>query len=258
MKLITWNVNGLRAVDQKGALSALIEEHDPELLCLQETKAHPAQLEPQWTRPEGRYAYFSSAERPGYSGVVTYSKVPADEIQFGLGDPLFDIEGRYIITEFDAFTLFNVYFPNGSSSPERHQYKQRFLYHFKDHIQQLIKEGRKVVVVGDYNVAPTELDVHDPVNLSHVSGFLPEERKWFQEFFGVGMVDVFRHFYPDLPQKYTWWSYRDRARVTNRGWRIDFICVSENLLESVESCQILDEHEGSDHCPVLATFKESI
>ena len=256
MKLITWNVNGLRAVDTKGSLTALLDEHDPEILCLQETKAHPSQLDEKWTRPEGRWAYFSSAERAGYSGVVTYSKTPADEILFGLGEPLFDCEGRYIVTEFEQFTLYNIYFPNGSSSPERHHYKQRFLYHLNDHLKALLAEGRKIVVVGDYNVAPDEIDVHDPVNLSHVSGFLPEERQWFKDFLALGMVDVFRHFYPDLPHKYTWWSYRDRARVVNKGWRIDLICVSVNLLDEVQSIEILDALEGSDHCPVMAQFKE--
>jgi exodeoxyribonuclease-3 len=254
MKLITWNVNGLRAVEAKGGLAELVLLEDPDILCLQETKAHPAQLEEKWVRPQGRWAYFSSAERAGYSGVVTYSKTPADEVQFGLGVPEFDVEGRYIITEFEEFTLYNIYFPNGSSSPERHQFKQRFLKHLSEHLKPLIAEGRKIVVVGDYNVAPSEIDVYDPVGLSHVSGFLPEERQWFQNFLALGMVDVFRSFYPDLTQKYTWWSYRDKARSLNRGWRIDLVCVTQNLLSKVKSIQILDEHMGSDHCPVKVEF----
>lgn len=254
MRLITWNVNGIRSVGNKG-FHDFIKQYNPDLLCLQETKAHPEQLEEVLLKPEGMRGYWSSAQRKGYSGVVTFAKQAVDAVTYGIGIERFDSEGRFVITEHEDFTLFNIYFPNGSRDLERHQFKQDFLKILNEKLQEKLVLGEKIVVVGDYNVAYLDHDVFDAKYLSDVSGFLPEERKWFTEFLGIGFVDVFRKFFPEEKESYTWWSYREGAREKNRGWRIDHICVSQNFLGRVTDVQILKQQHGSDHCPVLMEFK---
>ena len=249
MKIISWNVNGIRACAKKGFLE-FIEREDPDILCIQETKAHPEQLDENLLHPLGRVGYFSSAERRGYSGTATFLKKKPDDIYHGISIKKFDSEGRFVVTEQDGFTLYNVYFPNGASREERHLYKQEFLEKFRRHLKKKVDKGEKVIVVGDYNVAHKEIDVFDPKRLSKVSGFLPEEREWYDKFLSTGFIDTFRHFYPDEEDKYTWWSYRENARIANRGWRIDHICLTENLLKSAKDVVILDQQEGSDHCPI--------
>ena len=251
MKLITWNVNGIRACQKKGFLE-FFEREKPDILCLQETKAHTEQLDEVLINPMSYDSYWSSAStRRGYSGVVTYTNHPAENVQHGIGIKKFDDEGRFIVTEVNDILLYNVYFPNGSAREERHHFKQEFLKKFLRHLMKQLASGKKVIVVGDYNVAHLEIDVHDPVRLSKVSGFLPEEREWFSQFLDAGFVDAFRHFHPDEKDRYSWWSYREMARVANRGWRIDYICVSQNLVPHLKSADILDQQEGSDHCPVV-------
>ena len=254
MKLITWNVNGIRACQKKGFLD-FFEKEKPDLLCLQETKAHVEQLDQELINPMSYDSYWSSAStRKGYSGTVTYSKLPVDRVRYGIGIKKFDDEGRFVVTEFGDLILYNVYFPNGSAREERHLFKQEFLRKFLRHLMKQIAMGKKVIVVGDYNVAHKAIDVHDPVRLSKVSGFLPEEQAWFSRFFEAGFIDTFRLFHPDEPDRYSWWSYRELARTNNRGWRIDYICVSENLKSSLKTCDIWDQQEGSDHCPVVLEF----
>lgn len=254
MKIITWNVNGIRACAKKG-FEQFLKKEDPEILCLQETKAHPAQLDEELINPLGRHSYWSSAFRKGYSGTVTYSKECVSDVAHGMGIRKFDKEGRFVVTSHKDFDLYNVYFPNGSSSEERHHYKMNFLKKFTRHLEREIQRGKEIVLVGDYNVAHLEVDVHDPVGLSQVSGFLPEERDWFDDFFKIGFTDVYRHFHPKVEGKYTWWSYREGAREKNKGWRIDYICVTAGLLDKVKSVDILDKQMGSDHCPVVMEFK---
>ncbi len=255
MKIISWNVNGIRAAHKKGFLDFIAREK-PDLLCLQETKAHKDQLEPILCNPSPDYAsYWSSAQRKGYSGVVTYTKNEPLKVEYGIGVEKFDSEGRFVITHFNEFVLYNVYFPNGASGPERHAFKQEFLKIFGQHLADQVKQGKKVILVGDYNIAHKEIDVYDPVRLSKVSGFLPEERVWMDGFLKSGFVDTFRHKYPDQKDKYSWWSYQELARPANRGWRIDYICVSENLKASIADAHIMDEQEGSDHCPVTLFLK---
>ena len=162
----------------------------------------------------------------------------------------YDSEGRIVITEHPHFDLYNIYFPNGGSGETRHLFKQQFLKDLNVHLQKRMQEGRKIVLVGDYNVAPTEIDVYDPVRLSKESGFLPEEREWFQSFLKLGFVDTFRHLHADEKDRYSWWSYRELARISNRGWRIDFVCITKDLLPHLKSAEIHDAQEGSDHCPV--------
>ncbi len=249
MKIISWNVNGIRACARKGFLD-FFRQQDPDILCLQETKAHPEQLEEELISPLGRISHWSSAQRRGYSGIASYFREAPLGVSQGIGEPRFDSEGRFVISKHKKFTLYNVYFPNGSAREERHQFKQEFLDIFTRHLQEKIAQGEELIVLGDYNVAYMEIDVFDPQRLSKVSGFLPEEREWFRRFLDVGFVDSFRHFYPNEPHRYTWWSYREMARQGNRGWRIDHICVTPGLVPHLKSVEIMDWQEGSDHCPV--------
>jgi exodeoxyribonuclease-3 len=249
MKIITWNVNGMRAVLQKG-LHDFWRSEAPDFFCLQETKCHPDQFEnddlvlPGWT------GFWSSARRAGYSGTATFCKQVPAEVHHGFGIGKFDTEGRMVVTKTSDFWLFNVYFPNGGSSPERHAYKQEFLHRFGAYLHRLVQRGEKVIVVGDYNVAYLDADVYDPKGLAQESGFRPEERAWMANFLEGGFIDCYRYFYPDESERYTWWAYYENARVSNRGWRIDHICVSRNLESRLKSVAILDQQQGSDHCPV--------
>lgn len=254
MKIVSWNVNGIRACSKKGFIE-FIKREDPDILCIQETKAHPDQLEEDLIHPLGRVGYFSSAEKKGYSGTATFLKQQPEDVYFGIRIKKFDTEGRFVVTEQKGFKLYNVYFPNGASKEERHDYKMDFLKKFTKHLKAKIDNGEKLIVVGDYNVAYLEHDVFDPIRLSKSSGFLPEERAWFQDFLSVGFVDTFRHLHPNQKDIYTWWSYRENARMANRGWRIDHICVTHNLIEHVKTVKIMDDQTGSDHCPIAMELK---
>lgn len=249
MKIITWNVNGIRSALQKG-FHGFWEKQNPDILCLQETKAHPDQLGEDVCL-KGWTGYWSSAQRAGYSGTATFTKKEPGTISYGIDIPKFDAEGRFVVTEFKDFALYNVYFPNGGARDERHQFKQEFLKRFTHHLVRKIQSGREVIVLGDYNVAYLDHDVYDPKECGTISGFLPEEREWMRAFLDQGFTDSFRHFHPDEKERYTWWSYQQNGRMSNRGWRIDHICVSPGLKKKLKSCQILDDQEGSDHCPVV-------
>ncbi|MFN8790148.1 MAG: exodeoxyribonuclease III [Bdellovibrionales bacterium] len=251
MKIITWNVNGIRACAKKG-LQDFVNSEKPDILCLQETKAHLEQVEPSFQKLNFTHSYWSSAQRKGYSGVATFCQVEPAAVKDGWGQLEYTSEGRILWTQHKNFDLYNIYFPNGGSGDVRHQFKQIFLKDLNQHLKTQLAAGKNIIVVGDYNVAHTEIDVHDPVRLSTESGFLPEERAWFGEFLKLGFVDTFRHFHPTAKSRYSWWSYRELARVSNRGWRIDYICVSESLKPHLKSAEILDQIEGSDHCPVVA------
>ncbi|MDZ4660297.1 MAG: exodeoxyribonuclease III [Pseudomonadota bacterium] len=253
MKLITWNVNGIRAWHKKGMLK-VIEKEAPDVLCLQETKAHKDQVGNELIEPFQMKSFWSSAVRKGYSGVATFTKLNHPS-HAGIGIDKFDSEGRTVVTQFKDFKLYNVYFPNGGSGPERHQYKQEFLRAIAKKLKSDIEAGVDVVLVGDYNVAPEEIDVYDPIRLSTMSGFLPEEREWFKEFLSLGLVDTFRELNPKTLGVYTWWSMQERARPANRGWRIDHICVTKALFKKVKEVIIYQDQEGSDHCPVGITIE---
>lgn len=253
MKLISWNVNGIRAGYGKGLLE-FIEREDPDILCLQETKASPEQLTEAQTRPLGRVSHWSSASRKGYSGTATFLREDCSGVSRGIGIAA-DDEGRFVITDHGEFLLYNIYFPNGSSKAERQQFKMEFLGRLNEHLRTKLNEGREIIVVGDYNVARDEMDVYDPAGLVTESGFLPEERKWFSEFLNLGFVDVWREMNPYEKNRYTWWDQRTMARLSNKGWRIDYICVSEALAEKVTDAGIWDEQQGSDHCPVYVEME---
>lgn len=250
MKIITWNVNGIRSIVQKGFYD-FIERENPDILCLQETKAHPDQLEDALSAPLGWRTSWSAAQRAGYSGTATFSREAPEKVEYGFGIPKFDAEGRMVVSTFKNFTLYNCYFPNGGARQERHDFKQEFLKRFAQHLHKRVRAGENIIVVGDYNVAYLDIDVHNPKALAKESGFLPEERKWMVGFLEGGFIDGFRYFHPDEAHRYTWWAYFNKDRMGNRGWRIDHMCVSRGLEKKLKSVQILDAQEGSDHCPVV-------
>lgn len=247
-KIISWNVNGIRAAESKG-LYKWMREEQPDILCLQETKAYPEVLTKKFLEPVGYISNFASAEKKGYSGVVTYSKIAPIRVDF-LGIEEFDSEGRYIETEFEDFILINTYFPNSQKEGKRIDYKLRFNNAVLDRMNLLKEQGKKLILCGDYNVAHKEIDLTNPKTNTKNPGFLPEEREWMDNFIAAGYIDVFRFFDPS-PGKYTWWSYRFSARERNIGWRIDYFAITEDLLDFAENCEILDQVMGSDHCPIL-------
>jgi exodeoxyribonuclease-3 len=253
LRLISWNVNGIRASYKKGLLDWFKKEN-PDMLCLQETKAHPDQLVDELKNVEGYDSYFSSAEKKGYSGVVIYTKHKPLNVQHGIGIKKFDSEGRFIITEFEEFILFNIYFPNGKASLNRLQYKMDFYDLFLKHCKKLLKKGKKIVVCGDVNTAHKEIDLARPKENSKTSGFLPEEREWIDKFLTTGFIDTFRMFNQE-PENYTWWDMVTRARDRNVGWRIDYFYASENLKNNIKSASILSSVMGSDHCPIELQLK---
>ena len=254
MRIISWNVNGIRDIYKKN-LIPFIERAKADILCLQETKAHRDQVEDEVKNLGYTYDYWSSAVKKGYSGVATFCRKEPAAVKTGIGIPDYEREGRIMISEHPHFLLYNIYFPNGGSGDERHKFKQEFLKNLLEHLQLQLKSGKEIVVVGDYNIAHTSMDVYDPVRLSKESGFLPEERAWMDAFFDLGFVDTFRHFNKDLGHRYSWWSYRELARAANRGWRIDYISVSKGLVKYLERADVWDKVEGSDHCPVVVDLK---
>lgn len=251
LKLLSWNVNGIRAAEKKG-FSQWLATCDADIVMLQETKASPEQLPDALCRPDGFHAEWCAAEKKGYSGVVTYSRVPAVASR-GLSDATFDSEGRVLISVFPEFTLFNIYFPSGSSGPARVAFKLAFYRRFLEIIRGYIERGERVVVAGDVNTAYAEIDLARPRENRMTSGFMPEERAALGELFAAGLVDTFRHVRP-AEAKYSWWSQRTPARASNIGWRLDYFFISSNLLPYVVDADIHTDVLGSDHCPVSLTL----
>ncbi|MBN2087881.1 exodeoxyribonuclease III [Candidatus Peregrinibacteria bacterium] len=253
MKLLSWNVNGIRAVERKGFLDWL-EHIQPDVLCLQETKAHPEQLSKALLEPEGYFSYFhSSSLKKGYSGVVTYSRKEPKNVEYGLLGEKFDAEGRVVMTEFDKFVLFNVYFPNGKASSERLNYKLEFYDAFLKKIDSFKEKGIKVIFCGDVNTAHKEIDLSHPKNNEKTSGFLPIERKWIDRVIEHGYLDSLREFHKE-PEIYTWWDMKTRARERNIGWRIDYFFVQKELRKHMTDAFIMPDVMGSDHCPLGITL----
>ena len=251
LKLISWNVNGYRAAMKKDFLSS-IKHLDADIVGLQETKLQEDQLTRAMKHIDGYEAAFSfSALKKGYSGVAAYSRLTPKAVRHGIGIPMFDDEGRILELAFDAFTFFNVYFPNGQMSDERLQYKLDFYQAFFDYAETLRKKGKSLVITGDFNTAHNEIDLKNPGPNAKRSGFLPIEREWLDRIIDMGYVDTFRTLYPDTV-KYSWWSYRFNARKNNAGWRIDYFFVSKDIIEKgwVRDAFIDNDILGSDHCPV--------
>lgn len=252
-RFISWNVNGLRAIEKKGFLDFLALSK-ADIVAVQETKSQPEQLSNALVHPEGYRAYFASAQRKGYSGVACYCKQEPLNVTQGLGIAEFDAEGRTLILEYPEFYFLNIYFPNGGQGEERIQFKLRFYEAFLQKSQSLFATSKTVIACGDVNTAHTELDLARPKQNEEVTGFLPEERAWLDRFFTQGYVDAFRLFEP-AGGHYTWWDYKTRARVRNVGWRIDYFMVDKPSAGKVKSAGILSDVLGSDHCPIDLTME---
>ncbi|NLB41421.1 MAG: exodeoxyribonuclease III [Clostridiales bacterium] len=249
MKLYSWNVNGIRAVQKKGFVDWVLKE-SPDILCLQETKAHFSQLDEELTQIDGYESYWNAPARKGYSGVATYTKEKPLSVQYGIGVDRIDEEGRIIVTEYPSFTLLNIYFPNGQKDQDRLDYKLDFYDEVLEYCNELVTDGKKVIICGDFNTAHHPIDLTNPKANEKYSGFLPIERESLSKWIDCGFVDSFRHFYPETV-KYSWWSYRMQARPKNVGWRIDYFLVSGNMIDDVKDAEIRNDVMGSDHCPVV-------
>lgn len=248
LRIVSWNVNGLRAIHRKGFLKWMAEDN-PDILCLQETKVAYDDLPKSLKRINGYYPYFCEAEKKGYSGVAIYSKIKPKKVEYGMGIPKFDREGRILSADYDKFVLMNIYFPNGKMSAERLEYKLEFYDALLDHANKLKDEGRNVVICGDLNTAHKEIDIARPKANEKTSGFLPVERAWIDKFLNEGYLDTLRMFNRE-PGQYTWWSYRTKARERNVGWRLDYFFINEEFKHNISSAGILKDVMGSDHCPV--------
>lgn len=271
MNIISWNVNGLRAVEKKGFL-AWLATCNADVVCIQETKANPSQLSNELLSPSygenafseengglfdnspKYFSFFSSAKKPGYSGTAIYSKKKPDSVE-NLGDERFDDEGRVSIAKFGKIAVISAYFPNSQEAGARLDYKLAFNDAILKKCNSLVSEGYNVVLGGDYNVAHTPIDLANPATNEKNPGYLPEEREWFTNFLAAGYVDTFRMFNKE-PKQYTWWSYRFHAREKNIGWRIDYWCVHKNYESKVISSTILSNVTGSDHCPIQIQIQE--
>ena len=254
MKLISWNVNGIRAWSKKGCLDWFLNT-SPDILCFQETKAHPEQLDEGLRNPAGYYSYFDHSKmRKGYSGVAVFSKIKPEKVEYGFGVPALDQEGRMLSLHFKDFVLLNGYFPNGGEDPARLKYKLEFYDCFLKFIEKLRKQGKSVIFCGDINTAHNEIDLARPKENSKHTGFLPIERAWLDLVVSKGYLDTFRHLHPEKVQ-YSWWDMKTFARDRNVGWRLDYFFISPGLLPRLKKAEILDSVLGSDHCPVALELK---
>lgn len=253
--IISWNVNGLRAVHRKGNWEQVLHMK-PDILCLQETKSLPEQLPAELSSPDGYHSYFHfPTQKKGYSGVAIYSKEEPLKVSRDIGIEKMDKEGRLIMAEYKDFTLINIYFPNGGGAPERFRYKLDFYDYFLEFINKLHMKQPNIIFCGDVNVAHKPIDLARPKeNETHV-GFLPIERAWMDKLISKDWTDIFRHFYPDKTEAYTYWDMKTYARERNVGWRIDYFFSSPETLEKIKSIEILDNILGSDHCPIKLTLK---
>jgi len=250
MKLISWNVNGIRAVARKGLFDWWIAEK-PDFFCIQETKATEDQVPPEAKNIKGYSHYFNwPTEKKGYSGVAIYSKHKPEEVSFGMDTPAFDTEGRLMALHFKGLSVINIYFPNGGGGPERLRYKLDFYDAFLHFIQELRKKGQKVIFCGDINTAHEEIDLARPKENEKNTGFLPEERAWLDQVASNGYIDTFRFLHPGKKDIYSYWDMKTAARERNVGWRIDYVYISPDLQKDLKKAFVLDAVIGSDHCPV--------
>ena len=255
MRIISYNVNGIRSAINKGFTDWL--QTDPaDIICLQETKAVKENIDYKKIEELGYQNHWFSAQKKGYSGVAVFSKIKPDYIEFGNKIEQSDFEGRVIRADFGKITLINAYFPSGTSGDERQAYKYKWLNEFFDYLQDLRKTRPQLIVTGDYNIAHKEIDIHDPKGNKNSSGFLPEERKWMDKFIDYGWIDTFRQLNPAETGAYSWWSQRfPTVRLQNKGWRIDYICTTENLKAKLLAAKIFPQIKHSDHCPVYVEIK---
>jgi len=250
MKIISWNVNGIRACYKKGSFTEILKQN-PDILCLQETKAHPDQLPDEVRSPKGYLSFFDhSKTRRGYSGVAIYSKVKPEKVVEGMGIKEMDQEGRLLTAYFKDFILINIYFPNGGGAPERHVYKLAFYDAFLKFVEKLRKIQPHIIFCGDINAAHTEIDLARPKENEDHIGFLPVERAWIDQVVLKGYTDVFRSLNPEKKDAYTYWDMKTFARDRNVGWRIDYFFASSEAMKNIKDIKILDTVFGSDHCPI--------
>ena len=254
MKIISYNVNGIRSAISKD-LGPWISSVNPDVICLQETKAQPDQIDNVYFRELGYYLYPFSAEKKGYSGVALLSKSEPDSVHYGMNDTRYDKEGRVLRADFGDISIINVYFPSGTTGDIRQDFKMEFLSDFHRFLNSLRKERQNLVISGDFNICRLWIDIHNPKANLKTSGFLPEEREWFQEFIDDGYIDSFREFNPE-PHHYSWWSFRANSRAKNKGWRIDYNIVTDNLKDRLVNAGIMPEVNHSDHCPVWLELKD--
>jgi len=253
MKIISYNVNGIRAAITKGFIEWL-QQANPDVICLQEIKASEDQVPVAEIEKAGYpYQYYYPATKKGYSGVAILSKIKPNNVVFGTGIAHMDFEGRTLRADFDAFSVMSLYLPSGTNI-DRLDHKFMFMDDFQNYITTLKKEIPNLVICGDYNICHKAIDIHDPIRNAKVSGFLPEERAWLDTFMKNGFIDSFRHF-NNQPDQYSWWSYRAGSRGNNKGWRIDYCLVSETLKDKLKRAVILQEAKHSDHCPVLVEIE---
>ncbi|MFA6386631.1 MAG: exodeoxyribonuclease III [Candidatus Paceibacterota bacterium] len=256
MKIISWNTNGLRATVKQGYFTPLFAFNNPDIVCFQETKCEPEQLDDSTRNLKGYNSYFSFSKlRKGYSGVGIYSKTKPEKVEYGLGIKKFDDEGRTLVAYYKDFILINCYFPNGGGGPERLKYKLEFYDAFLEFINKLKNEKKNVIFCGDVNTAHTEIDLARPKENEDNTGFLPVEREWIDELVNNGFVDIFRNFYPDKKDVYTYWDMKTRARDRNVGWRIDYFFTNQSFLKNIKSFKTLSDYFGSDHCPIQIEIK---
>ncbi len=246
MKMISWNVNGIRAIHKKGFLD-WFEKESADIVCVQETKADDGQFPKDLTDIKGYEFFYASAEKKGYSGVAVWTKQKPVKVSKSIENKKFDCEGRVLELEFDEFIFFNVYFPNGGASAERLKYKLDFYDYFTDYLKKIKK--KHIIICGDYNTAHFPIDLARPKENEKTSGFMPEERKKLDDLVEAGFVDTFRHFNKESAN-YTWWDYKTAARSRNVGWRIDYFFISKNAVKSLKAAAIMSDVTGSDHCPV--------
>jgi exodeoxyribonuclease-3 len=253
MKIITFNVNGIRAAIKKGLIEWL-EQENPDVLCLQEIKLSETELVEDLFKDMGFHCYWYPAQKKGYSGVAILSKTMPDSVEYGMNVEQFDNEGRVLRADYKGFSLVCAYFPSGTTGDIRQDLKIQFLGHMEQHLAELKKSQPKLILCGDVNICHTEIDIHNPKSNKNSSGFLPEERAWLSSFIDAGFIDTFRHFDKSL-HNYTWWSYRAGARGKNLGWRIDYLFATSEMKEMLKSAAIHSHVNMSDHCPVSLELK---
>ena len=249
MKIVTYNINGIRAALRKG-LDDWLTSTDPDVVCLQEIKAREEQFDSSVFTNLGYHCYWYSAQKPGYSGTAILSKKKPIKVTYGMNHENYDNEGRVLRVDFETYSVISVYMPSGSSGDSRQAFKMTFLEDFHQYISELIQQVPNLIIAGDYNICHKAIDIHNPQRNQKTSGFLPEEREWLSSFIGLGFIDTFRHFNQE-PHQYSWWSYRANARAKNLGWRIDYLLATQSMESRLNRGAILSQAKHSDHCPVL-------